>query len=282
MMKIGRSYKARMYKLFLLILFAHLHWVSVAREGVEVGRQSVFTQFISADQVERLAFQQYKQLLQQANNKRALGSDQHPQVQRLRSLVRKIVPFGYEWNQRSQQWQWEVNLIGSDQINAFCMPGGKIAVYTGLLNGLDLTDDELAMVIGHEIAHALREHSRERMAKGAATEGFSRIGGAVVAGVLGINPNLTDMLARGGAGLLTLKFSREDEIEADLVGMEIAARAGYDPRAALILWEKMAATSKKSPPQWLSTHPSSASRAAEIKANLNKVIPLYNRAVHHQ
>ena len=157
------------------------------------------------------------------------------------------------------------------------MPGGKIAFFTGILNQLSLTDDEVAMVMGHEIAHALREHARERMGKSAATQGLSRLGGAVVSGLFGIDPRLTDMVAREGANLLTLKFSREDETEADLVGMELGARAGYDPRAGVTLWQKMSAANKNAPPQWLSTHPSGTTRIQEMEANMPKVLPLYER-----
>ena len=100
----------------------------------------------------------------------------------------------------------------------------------------------------------------------------------MLSGWLGIDPRLTDTMAQQGANLLSLKFGREDESEADLVGMELAARAGFDPRAGVTLWEKMSAASKGAPPQWLSTHPSGNTRIAEIEANLPKVMPLYERA----
>jgi predicted Zn-dependent protease len=158
------------------------------------------------------------------------------------------------------------------------MPGGKIAFYTGILNKLQLTDDEVAMVMGHEIAHALREHARERMGKGQATELAARLGGSLLSGLLGIDPRIGDAVAQTGANLASLKFGREDESEADLVGMELAARAGYDPRAGVSLWQKMAANNKGAPPEWLSTHPSGNTRIAEIEANLGKVMPLYERA----
>ena len=134
------------------------------------------------------------------------------------------------------------------------------------------------MVMGHEIAHALREHARERMGKSAVTEGVARVGGAVLSAWLGIDPRVTDGVARGGANLAVLSFSRSDETEADLVGMELAARAGYDPRAGVTLWQKMGAASKGAPPQWLSTHPAGKTRIAEIEQNLPKVMPLYERA----
>jgi predicted Zn-dependent protease len=251
---------------------------AVAREGVEVGGNSSFAKLVPAEQVERSAAQQYLQMLSQADGKRALAPKDNAQVLRLRTIAQKIIPFALEWNPRARNWQWEVNLIGSNQINAYCMPGGKIAFYTGILQQLQLTDDEVAMVMGHEIAHALREHARERMGKSAVTHGAARIGGALAASFFGIDPRITDGLASGGANLLTLEFGREDESEADLVGMELAARAGYDPRAGVSLWQKMGAASKGAPPQWLSTHPSGKSRIADIQANLPKVMPLYERS----
>ena len=257
-----------------LSLFSGQGW---AREGVEVGKESAFAKLVPAAEVENSAVQQYQQMLQQAASKNALGPDGHPQVVRLRAIANKIIPHSYDWNPRARQWKWEINLIGSNQINAFCMPGGKIAFFTGILNQLSLTDDEVAMVMGHEIAHALREHARERMGKSAATQGLSRLGGAVVSGLFGIDPRLTDMVAREGANLLTLKFSREDETEADLVGMELGARAGYDPRAGVTLWQKMSAANKNAPPQWLSTHPSGTTRIQEMEANMPKVLPLFER-----
>jgi predicted Zn-dependent protease len=244
-----------------------------AREGVEVGKNSSFSKLVPASQVEQSASQQYLQLQQQASGQKALAPDNHPQLIRLRAIARKLIPFSYEWNPRAKEWKWEVNLIASKQINAFCMPGGKIAFYTGILDQLQLTDDEVAMVMGHEIAHALREHARERMGKSVATNmGANILSQITGAGALG------QMAIGQGAQLLSLKFSRSDESESDLVGMELAARAGYNPRAGVSLWQKMAAASKGAPPQWLSTHPSSNTRIADIESNLPKVLPLYERA----
>jgi len=247
------------------------------REGVQVGETSVFAKMVPADQVERTASQQYLQTLEQAAKQNALGPADHPQVLRLRAIMGKIIPHAAAWNSRASQWKWEVNLIGSNQINAYCMPGGKIAFYSGILNKLQLNDDEVAMVMGHEIAHALREHARERMGKGQVTDLAARVGGSIVSGIFGIDPRITDAVAHTGANLATLKFGREDESEADLVGMELAARAGYDPRAGVSLWQKMAAANKGAPPEWMSTHPSGNTRIAEIEANLPKVMPLYER-----
>jgi len=253
-----------------------------AREGVEVGQSSKFAQLIPAEEVEQAAAQQYSQLMQQARQQGALAPESHPQVQRLRYIAKRMIPFCAEWNPRAPQWHWEVNLVGSKQINAFCMPGGKIAFFSALLIQLKLNDDEVAMVMGHETAHALREHARERMGKTAATSGAIELGAAL----LGLGSG-SRMLANMGGQLLTLKFSRDDESEADLVGMELAARAGYDPRSGVVLWQKMGAAtggggdaggvgSKLA--EYGSTHPQGPTRIRDIQANLPKVMPLYERA----
>jgi predicted Zn-dependent protease len=255
-----------------LVLTLPVAGLAQAREGIDVGGNSFFSNLVPADTVEKSAAQQYAQMLQQASAQKALGDQNHPQVKRLRSIAKAIIPHALGWNPRARDWRWEVNLIGSKQINAFCMPGGKIAFYSGILEQLKLTDDEVATVMGHEVAHALREHARARMGKNAATG----IGAGLLSQVLGLG-ELGQTVTNYGAQLLTLQFSRSDESEADLVGMELAARAGFDPRAGVSLWQKMAVASKGAPPQWLSTHPSGATRIADIEANLPKVMPLFKR-----
>ena len=244
-----------------------------ARDGVEVGNNSVFANLASAESVEKTAQSQYVQTLQQAQQQQALAPAKHPQVLRLRRIAERIIPFAIAWNPRAKDWQWEVNLIASKQVNAWCMPGGKIAFYSGILDTLQLTDDEVAAVMGHEIAHALREHARERMGKSVATN----IGANLLSQLLGAG-ELGNTVIGGGAQLLSLQFSRSDETEADLVGLELAARAGFDPRAGITLWQKMAAQNKGAPPQWLSTHPAGKNRIAEMEKNLPKVLPLYAQA----
>lgn len=244
-----------------------------AREGVDVGAKSKFTGFVSAQELEQAGGQQYAQMMQQAAQKRALAPQDHPQAQRLRYIAQRIIPFSYEWNDRARQWNWEVNLLGDQQLNAFCIPGGKIAFFYGILEKLRLEDDEVAAIMGHEVAHALREHARERVGKSTATNVAVELGSAL----FGLG-NLGRGLANMGAQLASLRFSRDDETEADLVGIELAARAGYDPAAAVRLWEKMMAANKGAPPQWLSTHPASGTRIRDIQANLPKVAGLYARA----
>jgi len=244
-----------------------------AREGVDVGESSRVARLVPAEQVEAAGAQQYQQMMAQAQQQRALVPANHPQLIRLREIAKRIIPQSIPWNARAKQWRWEVNLIVSPQLNAFCMPGGKIAFFYGILEKLKLDDDEVAMIMGHEVAHALREHARERMVK---TTGV-RVGANILSSLLGLG-GLGDALLQSGSQLLNMTFGRDDESEADLVGMELAARAGYRPSAGVSLWQKMGAVSKGAPPQWLSTHPAGPTRIRDIEANLPKVEGLYARA----
>jgi len=242
-------------------------------EGVDVGKRSSFAKLVPAEQIEQAAAQQFVQMQRQAASQRALAPDDHPQLQRLRFIAKRLIPYTPPWNPRSVNWRWEVMLIGSQEINAFCMPGGKIAFFWGILARLQLNDDEVAMIMGHEMAHALREHARERLGKSYATRGAIELGSAL----LGLGT--AGRLAAGlGEQMLSLVFSRDDESEADLVGMELAARAGYNPVAGVTLWQKMGAVNKGSPPEFLSTHPSGPTRIKDIEANLPRVEGLYERA----
>ncbi len=269
----GFGAQRRLFTLALLAAALPAQAQTPAREGVDVGKKSWIGGLVPPEQLEQAAQQQYLEMRKRAAQQGALAPADNPQLVRLRAIAERIVPYSYEWNDRARQWKWEVSLFGSRQINAFCMPGGKIAFFHGLLERLQLSDDEVAMVMGHEIAHALREHARERVGKTVATRGAIEIGSALL-GLGSGGRYLADM----GGQLVTLKFGRDDETEADLVGMELAARAGYDPRAGITLWNKMAAANKGTPPEWLSTHPSGGSRIKDIDANLAKVMPLYERA----
>jgi Zn-dependent protease with chaperone function len=240
---------------------------------VDVGSSSTLRQLVPAETLENAATQQYSQMLAEARSKGALAPEGNAQLQRLRGIARRIIPYTAQWNDRARGWRWEVNLIGSKQINAFCMPGGKIAFYTGILDQLKLTDDEVAMVTGHEMAHALREHARERIAKSKGTA----IGLSLGAQLLGLG-QLGDIAANMGTQLLTLKFSRDDESEADLVGLELAARAGFNPRASVTLWEKMAQASQSKGLEFLSTHPQGPNRIRTLESNLPKVQGLYEQS----
>jgi Zn-dependent protease with chaperone function len=246
-----------------------------ALSQVDVGENSRLRNLVPADELEQAAAQQYGELLQEARAKNALASESHPRLQRLRSISTRLIADAGRWNPRASRWRWEVNLIGSQSINAFCMPGGKIAVFNGLVEKLQATDDELAMVIGHEMAHALREHARERIAKSQGTGALLSLG----AQLFGLG-QLGDVAANIGTQLLTLKFSRDDEIEADLVGLELGARAGFNPQAALSLWDKMARASGSSGgPAFLSTHPSGPDRMRRLQQAIPRVEGLYRQAI---
>jgi Zn-dependent protease with chaperone function len=220
--------------------------------------------------------QQYLALIGKAKQEGALVPASDRQVQRLRAIARRIIPNTIRWNPAAQQWKWQVNLLKSGEVNAFCMPGGRIAFYTGIIDKLRLTDDEIAAVMGHEIAHALREHGRDRQSKATATGLVSQLGGAALSSWLGVD-------VRGVANtvgqLAVLKFSRDEEREADLVGLDIAARSGYDPRAGIALWNKMAALNQSGAPiELLSTHPGGSERIEQIESHMNLLLPLYARS----
>jgi Zn-dependent protease with chaperone function len=243
---------------------------------VKVGEPSSLRNLVPAEKLEAAAAQEYTQLMEQARQKRALAPESHPQLQRLRAISARLIPQSVRWNDRARSWHWEVNLIGSKQINAFCMPGGKIAVFTGILDQLKLTDDETAMVLGHEIAHAVREHARARIAKSQGTGAALSIG----AQLLGLG-SIGDLAANVGTQLLTLKYSRDDEIDADLVGLEMAARAAFNPEASISLWQKMGSVQGEGGggPAFLSTHPTGPDRTARLQDNVPRVRGLYEQAV---
>ncbi len=246
-----------------------------ATAQVDVGAPSRMRGLVPAEELEAASTQEYSKMLAQARQQGALAPDNHPALVKLRNIAAKLIPFSTKWNERAKGWRWEVNLLGSKQINAFCMPGGKIAFYSGILDQLQLTEDEAAMVMGHEMAHALREHARARIAKEQGTGSLLALG----AQILGLG-QLGSVAANVGTQLITLKFSREDETEADLIGLELGARAGYLPDAAVTLWEKMGkASGGGGGPAWMSSHPLGADRLQRLRDNLPKVRGLYQQAI---
>ena len=251
---------------------------ATVQDGIQLRPMPKYRMLASEEKIEAQSKAQYNQMMQQAAQKGALAPANNAQVIRLRNIAKRIIPYTTRWNPAAAKWDWQVNLLGSQQINAFCMPGGRIGFFSGILTQLKLTDDEAAAIMGHEIAHALREHGREQMVKSTATNVGARLGGAVLAAVLGIDPGITDTVAQYGAQFASLKFSRDDEREADLIGLDIAARAGYDPRAGVVLWQKMGQVSRGSPPAWLSTHPGGSDRIRQMQDHMDVLLPLYARA----
>lgn len=251
---------------------------TVVQDGIEVKPLSRMRVLAPEEQVNEAARLQYTEMMQEAQQKGVLAASGDPQLQRLRAIAQRITPHTPRWNPVASKWEWQVNLIKSDQVNAFCMPGGRIGFYTGIINQLKLTDDEAAAVMGHEIAHALREHGRERLAKTNVTALGARVGGALLSGIFGVDPNITGTAANYVGQFLVLKFSRDEEREADLVGLDISSRAGYDPRAGIVLWRKMAALNQSAPLEIFSTHPGGETRIKDMEAHMHLLLPLYARA----
>ena len=242
-------------------------------QGGAVGVQRSQLMMVSAQEIEQASSQQYQEMLAEARRKNALDRDPAT-VQRVRRIVSRLTAQTGAFRPDAPAWAWEVHVFSSNELNAWCMAGGKMAIYTGLIERLSLTDDEIAAVMGHEIAHALREHAREQVSKSMATG----IGVSVAGALLGFGQAGQSLMSQVAKVTFELPNSREHETEADRMGVELAARAGYDPRAAVTLWNKMASQSAGAPPQWLSTHPAGTTRIADIEANLPKVLPLYSRS----
>ncbi len=232
---------------------------------------------LSSRQVDSLSLQSYNQSLKAASQKNTLNNDPKT-VTRVKNIADRLIAQTVIFRPDAKAWKWEVNVETSDQVNAYCMPGGKIMVYTGLIEKVKTTDDELAAVIGHEIAHALREHGRERMSLAYAQQG----GIALLAAALGSRKNTQTAVALGAATMgaqlfFALPNSRTQETEADRMGLELSARAGYNPAAAVTLWKKMGEVGGDKPAEFFSTHPSDKTRIADIESLLPTVMPLYEQ-----
>lgn len=238
-----------------------------------VGVERQQSMLVSSKEVNQSAAKAYDQVLAAADKKGQVNQDP-VLLERVRRVSQRLIPQTGVFRADAPGWDWEVNLISSKELNAWCMPGGKIAFYTGLIEKLKLTDDEIAAVMGHEIAHALREHGRERasqaMAQGIALSIFGAVAGVSRGGM-----DLTQLVLNV---TLNLPNSREHETEADRIGVELAARAGYDPRAAVTVWEKMSRASEGQPPEILSTHPAPGTRIADLKVYAARLMPLYQQA----
>jgi predicted Zn-dependent protease len=241
---------------------------------IRFGNAALFRNLIPSATLEAQGAAEYAQIIHDAQtSKRLLGND-NPLVQRARDILDKEIPFALKWNDRSKNWKWEVNVVRSNDIRMYCLPGGKIVIYSGLITRLHLNDNELGMMMGHEIAHALREHARERLGRQQAAQldtssipqlfGFADLGSPP----LGI-----------GEQLLAMHYSPADETEADVIGSEIASRAGYDPRAVITLWKKIDATTRNAYNGFIWMHPYGARRRADLMKRLPDMMALYAKAV---
>jgi predicted Zn-dependent protease len=242
--------------------------------GGAVGGDRKQLLLVSSQELDQMAAQSYAKLKSDASAQGTLNQDR-VLLQRVKAIASRLIPQTRVFRPDAAGWNWEVNVITSNQVNAFVMPGGKIMVYTGLVKQLNLSDDELAVVIGHEMSHALREHSREQVSQAIAAQTAIGFGTAL----FGLGQGSADIASVGYQALVATRFSRTDENEADRMGLELMARAGYDPRAGVSLWQKMInAKGGSQPPGFLSSHPADSSRVQTIQSLLPTVMPLYEAA----
>ncbi|TSA18061.1 MAG: M48 family peptidase [Betaproteobacteria bacterium] len=259
---------------FLLAGVVALAGCQTTTSGGVVGGERKQLLLVSSQELDRMAAQSYAKLQSDSRTKGTLNRDP-ALLARVRAVAARIEPQTAVFRRDAPGWNWEVNVISSDELNAFCMPGGKIMFYSGLIRKLDLGDDEIAVVMGHEVAHALREHSREQVSQAIAARSVIDIGAAL----LGLGQGSADIAGVAYQALIATRFSRNDESEADRIGLELTARAGYDPRVGITLWQKMMkANSGGRPPEFLSTHPAETNRVQQIQALLPVVLPLYEAA----
>lgn len=239
--------------------------------AVGVDRQQLL--LVSSEQVQQLSAQSYNKSIQEARAKGVLDTNQ-AQLRRLKNIANRLVGQVGVYRPDAARWNWEVHTIKSNELNAFVMPGGKIMFYSGIIDRLNLTDDEIAAIMGHEMSHALREHSRERLSREYATQ----TGIGVAASVFGLSQGQAQLANLAGDFGISRPHSRTQESEADQIGLELMARAGYNPQAAISLWQKMQRASEGEPPQFLSTHPASSTRISQLQSLMPKVMPLYQKA----
>jgi predicted Zn-dependent protease len=245
---------------------------AIALTGCQTNPVTGRTQFmiVSEEQAQSSSLQAYAKTVDAAKDQRKL--DTNPaHTARVQAITQRLVAQATVMVPASAQWQWQVHVIDDAEVNAWCMPGGKMAVYTGLITQLNITDDELAQVMGHEISHALLQHGREKMSRAVVTNVGLQVG-SIATGV-----NLTGM-ENIAMIALELPNSRGAETEADTLGIELAARAGYNPNAAVSLWQKMAKLGGNKPPEWLSTHPSDTTRITNLQSLAPKMMPIYQAA----
>lgn len=255
--------------LLLAVLTAGCQQISTTAPGM-VGVTRKQTMLVSGQEVNQASAQAYQQQMRAAREQGMLNNNA-VLTRRVRSISQRLIARTGFFRPDALRWHWEVNVVQSPEMNAYAMAGGKIAVYSGLVQKLSLTDDELAAVIGHEIAHALREHSREK----ASQAQMQQLGIGLLGVVGGLNRDQLGLANRAADIAFSLPYSRNMESEADTVGLELMARAGYDPRAAVSVWQKMQRTGQSGGPGFLSTHPDAGQRIQSINAQLPNVMSLY-------
>lgn len=246
--------------------------VSTTQQGATGIKRSQFM-MVSSAQADSAALQSYRGELTKARGANVLNTDR-ANLERIRRIADRLIPQVAVFRQDAVGWQWEVNLQTKDELNAYCASGGKIMFYTGIITRLKLSDDEIAAIMGHEMAHALREHGRERMSQSVA----QNMGMSVIAAATGMSAGSAQLMQTAAQVALTLPHGRGQESEADIMGLELLARAGYNPNAAVALWQKMGQAGAGNGPSFLSTHPSGPQRIQALQAAIPRVMPLYEQA----
>ena len=268
-MFIGRDLMRLVISLIFIAFLAAC--ANTTKPGAVGINRSQFMVVSSAD-VNKLSAASFEEQNKKAKEKNVLitsGSS----YERLKHVANRLIPQTAVFRDDTRTWEWQLSLIQSNTLNASCAPGGKITFYTGIIDQLNLTDDEIAAIMGHEIAHALREHGRERLSEALAQNAVTNVALAAAGANYASGINAANQVAQY---VLVLPNSRQNESEADAIGLELAARAGYNPRAAITVWQKMLkATQGKNPPEFLSTHPSGETRIEQLNALMPAVEPLY-------
>lgn len=243
-------------------------------QGGTTGNNRSQLLLVSSAEMNQAGDAEFKKMVAQAKAQKAYNVPV-AYANRVKVIFNRLVPQTTTFRTDSTQVNWEIAVFNSKEVNAFALPGGKMVVLSGIIKELNLTDDELAAIIGHEMAHVLREHSREQASQALAKkQGF-----AIIAKAAKLDSGKTDMMNTLGQYALTLPFSRQMESESDTIGLELMARAGYNPQAAVALWTKMEKLSSSGVLDGLmSTHPTNQARIAAIEKQLPNVMPLYEAA----
>ena len=264
-----------MQRLSVLSLLAITILVASCQSAPVTGRKQLM--LVSESQAIEESAKAYPQVLAPSQKAGKLNDDAAMKA-RVDKITARLVAQAIKYRPETESWDWQVAVIDEPKtLNAWCMAGGKMAIYSGIITQLNLSDDEIAQVMGHEIAHALAKHTAERMSTAMASDAMLQIG----AMLLGSDSATSQMTMQAAAVATTvglqLPNSRKQESEADRIGIELAAKAGYDPHAAPRLWEKMLqASGSRGQSDFLSTHPQSEKRQEALTALIPQMMPFYD------
>lgn len=252
-----------------VVTFLGCAYSSVTKKG-SVGADRKQLMLLSSKDMQKGANEAYSSIINKAKKERKLNTNKQT-LKRLQTIAKKLIKQTPTFRSDALNWKWEVNLIKENTLNAWCMPGGKIVFYTGIIDKLKLTDGEIAAIMGHEISHALKEHGRERASQSTLTN----MGLSLAGSYLGLGKTSSSLAQKIVDVTFTLPNSRKHETEADRMGVELAARAGYNPYDAVNVWKKMSKLSSGKTPEILSTHPSHKSRIKDLNKFAKKVNKYY-------